>query len=397
MIPPTCLVLPKAGLIGYASRAWAAYSRPQTGGGMKTILFVETGSGYGGSAVCLDHLLRTLNTSRLRCLVLYRAEGTGIQRIRAFGVPTVPMRKRAVLFQLIRLIVEEKVDLIHANNEIYSHAMTIVAARVTRRKCLMHMRGIRALTRRERWLVPWIHQFVVLSQFACDFYAKQGIPVLRMALVHDGIDLEQFSHPIGQEQARGLIGVDGSPVIGMVSRLVPMKGHRDAVEALAILVKRHPAARLVFVGGDPHPDNRYLKSLQAYVSAYGLQGNVIFTGWRNDIAEVTAAFDVAVQASHYLEGFGSAAMEAMALGKTVVATRVGGLPELIEDGRTGILVAPGEPEQLAAAISRLLEDEALRQQMGDAAKARVQALFNQKQLTAKIESIYARMLSGGAA
>lgn len=365
---------------------------------MNTVLFVETGSGFGGSAVCLASLIRYLDRSLYRPMVAHTAEGLAIKRIRRQGVETVALHPGRAWWELTRLIVRRRVDLVHANNELYSHCATILAARATGRPCIVHMRGIRGLTRMERGLIRLVSHFLIISAIGHRHYLNEGLPAQRSSVLYDGVDVEVFNGRVDPEAARREFGFGRDEVVfGIVSRLVPMKGHRDFLEAVALASRRCPAIRAVIVGGDPQPDQSCLRELQAGAQELGLGGRVVFTGWRDDIPAVTAAFDVAVQASRYLEGFGTSVMEAMALGKPVVATAVGGIPELAQQGETALLVPPGDPQAMAEAIVRLAFNAAERSRLGDAGRQRVTQLFDQRRLAKQQEMVYRSVLNGRSA
>lgn len=360
---------------------------------MKTVLFVETGSGFGGSAVCLGNLIRCLDRSAYRPLVAYVAEGLAIRRLRQQGVELVPVHRGRMWWQLVRLIQRRRVDVVHANNELYSHAATILAAHWTRRPCVVHMRGIRPLTRRERWLIRYVDHFVIISQLGRRHYVQEGLPEAHSSVIHDGVDLELFDGPVdGNALRRSLGAQEDTVVVGVVSRLVPMKGHRDFLYALALVRRDCPRVRGVIVGGDVERQPAYLEDLRRQARALGLADSVVFTGWRDDVLALTAAFDIAAQASRYQEGFGTAMMEAMALGKPVVSTAVGGVPELVQDGQTGLLVPPGEPEALACALKRLAGSAAQRRRMGSAGRRRVAQWFDQRRLVKRMEALYEHLL-----
>ncbi len=364
---------------------------------MKTILFVETGSGYGGSAVCLASITEYLDRTAYRPIVAYYHEGMGIERMRQQGIPLVPLHRGRAWWELVNLIRRERVELVHGNNDLYSHVASVLAANWTRRPYLMHMRGIRALTRVERWLMRRITHFIVLSKVGQAFYIKEGMPAERITMIHDALDLTVFNgHLDGRAMRRSLGIPDDAMVIGIVSRLVPKKGHWDLLHAVAQLSREFPRIRCVIVGGDSDAHGAYLKHLKMLVRTLGLQEQVIFTGWRQDIPEVTASFDIAVQASEYLEGFGTSILEAMALGKPVVATAVGAVPEVIEDGTTGRLVPPANPDALADELRRLIADPTLRERYGRAGRERVEQFFDQRTQVQQIQSLYLQLLMDGA-
>ena len=142
-------------------------------------------------------------------------------------------------------------------------------------------------------------------------------------------------------------------IVGVVARLEAEKGHRTLLEAWPLVLAEVPSARLLIIGEGSERD-----SLEAQVVSLGIEDRVVFTGRREDVPAVTAALDVAVLPS-YREAQGLSVLEAMALGRPVIASRVGGIPEMIEDGVSGLLVEPHDCDALAAGIVRLLTDHPL--------------------------------------
>ena len=360
---------------------------------MKTILFVESGSGYGGSATCLANLVQELDKNRFRPIVAYYSAGPGIDRIIQAGTPTIRLTRGLRLFQLMSAIKSHAVDLVHANNELYSHVPAVLAASWMRRPCLMHMRGIRKLTRMERWLAKRIRWFIVISKAARRFYTDDGLPDERMETIYDGVDLSRFDRELDGGKVRSDFKLKPEHlVVGMVSRLVPKKGQREFLDALAELAPDFPQMRGVIVGGDPSPEGLYLKELQKKAADLGLSQQVIFPGWRDDVPEVNASFDVAAQPTQYMEGLCAAVAEAMAAARPVVASNMGGIPELIADNETGFLVQPGSAQALARSIRRLLRDAGLRRRLGEAGRDRIRRILDQSRTVRQVESIYTQLL-----
>ena len=359
-----------------------------------TVLYVESGSGNGGSATCLFNMIRWLNRTRYQPLVAYYADGVHIGRIQALGVETVPLAPGRRLWQLIRLIRSGRARLVHNNNEIYSQIPTIAAAALTGRPCVCSLRATRALTRRERIWVPLVRQFLAVSEATRQAYVEAGIPTHRIQTVLDGVDLERFA-PSTNGAAPPLSGIPADPhrlTVGLVSRLIPAKGVREFLHAARRVVDQWPQVRFVLVGGDPTPGEPHLKEWNALTETLELSGHVLFTGWRADLETITPLFDVAVQSSIYWEGWGMSLLEAMACGKPVVATRIGGVPEVVEEGKTGLLVPPGDSPALAEALLRLLRDPALRTRMGEAGRRRAERLFDQRRQVEQITAVYDNIL-----
>ena len=176
-------------------------------------------------------------------------------------------------------------------------------------------------------------------------------------------------------------------VIGVACRLVPIKGLLYLIRAVGVLRARFPELRLEIVGSGRHG-----RALQGEVQQLRLADRVQFLGWRTDVEEVLKRWDVFVLPS-LQEAFGIAALEAMAAGLPVIASRVGGLPELVEHGQTGWLVPPAHPAALADCISMLLQNPMRRHAMGVAAKLRAECHFGMQRMVAGVEAVYDRLVS----
>jgi len=173
-----------------------------------------------------------------------------------------------------------------------------------------------------------------------------------------------------------------STVVGTACRLVPAKGVRSLVQALATLRREAPDVRLEIAGSGPDQ-----AAIEHEIQSLGLADRVRMLGWRSDVASLMSKWDVYVQPS-LDEGFGIAVLEAMAVGLPVIATAAGGLPELVEQGRTGWLVAPGDSDALAERLRALVLDSERRRAMGAAGKARARDSFSSDQMVSEIARLY---------
>lgn len=214
-------------------------------------------------------------------------------------------------------------------------------------------------------------------------------PDTTSAVVAGDVDGGDGTDHASRRQARDLLELPYDvPVIGSVGNFTAKKDHATLLDAFAAATAgRPPGARLVLVGIGPLEEQ-----LRRQASALGLSDAVIFTGMRDDVFELLAGVDVFVLSSRF-EGLPISLLEAMASGVAPVATAVGGIPEVITDGYDGLLVAPGDSAALAAALTKLLDDTALRS--GLAAAARLRALdFDLSHAVRTIEAIYERVLEG---
>jgi glycosyltransferase involved in cell wall biosynthesis len=242
----------------------------------------------------------------------------------------------------------------------------------------------------ERLASHWCDQMIFISQPLVDWAVKEGISCTRkMARIYSGIEMDRF-HPVSIEEKNRLKAKWGleeqDAVIGMVSKLWEGKGHAFLIRAFKEIKKEKPQARLVIVG-----EGYLMESLKTLVSQMELSDTVIFTGFIEDVPKIIATFDVAVLPS-YFEGMGRVLLEAMAMEKPVVGTRVGGIPDLIEEGLNGYLVSPGNEKELASAILKTLSDKDLALKMGRAGRKKMTDRFSAESMVRSIEGVYSELL-----
>ncbi|MGH7805862.1 MAG: glycosyltransferase, partial [Candidatus Binatia bacterium] len=209
-------------------------------------------------------------------------------------------------------------------------------------------------------------------------------PAEKIDVISLGLDLEAF---LATEPRTGTfraeIGVDAStPLVGIVGRVVPIKNHRLFLDAARHVLARNARARFVVVGDGPSRADA-----EAHARELGIQSQVTFAGWRRDLASIYPDLDVVVISSNN-EGTPVSAIEAMAASRPVVSTRVGGVPDFIVDGETGILVPPRDPGALGAALTGLIGDRPKADGIGAAARSAVRMRFTPERLVSDIDDLY---------
>lgn len=218
--------------------------------------------------------------------------------------------------------------------------------------------------------------------------ARFGIPASRLGTIYNGIDLSRFM-PDDQRAAEirlelGLAA--GQPAIGLFGQMLPYKGHHTLIGAATRLRRTYPTLKCFFVGALENP--RYQMELQARIDREGLADHFAFTGWRHDVPHVIRAMDVVVVATTTPEPAALALLEAMAMGRPVVATRTGGTPELVPEGQAGLLYPAADETALAHCLERLLRDDRTRLQMGAAGRSWVEQRFSLERHLSDIETLY---------
>ena len=217
--------------------------------------------------------------------------------------------------------------------------------------------------------------------------SRERIAAAKTVVIYNGVD-DLASRPAEPAPSETTRPEPGRPTAVCIASLRPKKGHAHLLEAFRQVVARVPAARLLIVGEGPLRDE-----LRRLAARLGLDGTAVFTGYRPDVADLLRAADLFVLASRE-EGMPNALLEAMSAGLPSVVTNVGGVPEVVEEGRTGYLVPPADPAAMAQRLATLLEDPQLRSRMGVEARLRFEASFTLQRMVAAYESLYGQVLAG---
>ena len=293
-------------------------------------------------------------------------------------------------------------DVLHANS---IRAGVIVAlARLLRQGRVVHVRDCLppgALTRATmRAIAAGADVVVANSRYTAD-WLRASAPALPLRVVHNAVDVARFDPGrIDRASVRAALGAPGERdlLLGVVAQLSPWKGQGTAIEALGLLRGEGVDAHLLLIGSTKFRDRAtrfdneaYVARLRERVRALGLEQRVSWLGEREDVPQLMRALDVLLLPSAQ-EPFGRALIEAMALAVPVIATDVGGPPEIVRDGREGLLVAPDRPGAWAAAIATLARDPQLRARMGEAGRRRVHESFTPAHHAAAMLEVYQQAL-----
>jgi glycosyltransferase involved in cell wall biosynthesis len=240
-----------------------------------------------------------------------------------------------------------------------------------------------------RWKYRQVRAFLCASEAIRELLIGQGIEPARAITVHEGIDLAHVAAapPASVHEAFGR--PRNAPIVGCVGALVAHKGHRHLVDATAQIVREVPDARVVVLG-----EGELRGALERQIADLGLEKHVILGGFRVDVLSLLKGMDLFVMPS-ITEGLGTSLLDAMACAKPIVASRVGGIPEVVADGVTGLLVPPKDPDLLAEAIVRLLQDRALVESLGAAGFERVRHRFTVERMVEETLAVYERLAGSG--
>jgi glycosyltransferase involved in cell wall biosynthesis len=290
---------------------------------------------------------------------------------------------------LVGAIRRNSIGVVHFHTA-HAHTLGLLAAQLAKAP-------VRVLTRRvdfhihkhllNRWKYgPGLTAIVAISEGIRGVLIGDGLSPERVTTVHSGVNLQRIANVGDGSYLRDEFGIsENTLTIGIVGALAPHKHHQNFLEAAAIVKKATPAVRFLIVG-----DGELREALERSAASRDLSADVIFTGFREDVLEITRGLDIFVLCS-YLEGLGTAILDAMALGRPIVATQVGGIPEIVLQGKNGLLVPPRDPQKLAEAILKLANDPILRDRMGAFGREHAKN-FTVEKVIQRTEEIYFRAL-----
>lgn len=340
---------------------------------------------------------------RLLCTGRQHDDGAGeasdemLRRVRAAGVEVLALRRRSrfavwAWWPLLRLLRRERVDILHGHL-FGSNLWACLLGRLSGVPvivCHEHMwafDGSRARMWAERWLIArWSSAFVAVSEAGLRSMVElERIPRQDVVLLRNGVERLQ---PGDAEKVRRELGIAaGQPVVLSTGSLRPEKAYEVLIDAAARLVGSSSRPRILIAGEGPERPR-----LEALITDLGLSGVVTLLGTRSDIPDLLAAADLAVCCSDF-EGGPLSVIEYMGAGLPVVATRVGGLPELVHDAENGVLVPPRDPDDLAEAIAGLLGDAERRRRMGEAGRSLRDREYGSDVFIGRLEALYERLLA----
>lgn len=355
----------------------------------------------GGAEGQFLERVRTLDRRRYRPLVgVLKPEGPHLAELQRLGIEAQPVTLADsfahpttawAVARLAAWIRREGVRLVHAQ-DFYTNLLAVPAARLAGAKVIVsrldlaHWHG--ANRRRALAFVTRLADRVQVNALAIQrqLVAEERLDPARISLVPNGLDLARFDERLATAPASPLPLPEGARVVTIVANLHPVKGQEEAIDAVALLAPRLPDLHLVLVGeGERRP------LLAERAAARGVGERVHLVGHRTDVPALLARSHVLVSSSH-AEGLSNSVIEGMAARLPVVATGVGGTPELIADGKTGLLVPPRAPETLARALERVLAEPALARRLGNAARRFVEQELSVDRMARAFAALYDAVL-----
>ncbi|MEW5963659.1 MAG: glycosyltransferase [Pseudomonadota bacterium] len=270
--------------------------------------------------------------------------------------------------------------------------LTARPIRIMSRRNLADYQAKRPLARRlEIALHGWMTAVLANSHRIGDELLAEGVAKDRLGVIHNGVDTARFGAPADKAALRAALGIEADALVGViVANLNPYKGHADLVRALASVRERLPARWVLLAAGR---DDGHGHELAALAQSLGIAASMRFLGSRTDVPDLVRAADFALNVSHE-EGFSNAVIEGMAAGLPMIVTGVGGNPEAVVDGETGLVVPPHDPAALGAAIAWLAANRERAAEMGNAGENRVRRHFTIEACVDRYDALYRGLLAG---
>ncbi|MEQ1795840.1 MAG: glycosyltransferase family 4 protein [Nitrospira sp.] len=385
----------------------------------------------GGSYYSLLYLVKNVDRQKYHPVVVFYTEHTLLPAYREAGVEThvwakaaaftfggahhkiwkwlLPLRPIALIFQKVLnllhgfllpaierawYIKRNGIQIVHLNNSVLYNHDWMLGATLAGVKCVTHERGI------NDWFPPSAKYFakrldavICISEAVRLNMHERGADFGNLAVIHNGLDPKSMKVETPPAALRAVHGIaPEAVVVGMLGNIKAWKGQDTLIRAMASVRREVPDVRCLLVGDTSPSDREYGQSLHALVASLGLDEQIIFTGFQRNVGDFLMMFDVMVHASVLPEPFGRVILEAMACKKPVIGSRAGAIPEIVEEGRTGLTFPPGDADSLAEAIVSLISDRDRIRRFGESGYER---LVNEFHIVKNIEAtqrLYERIL-----
>lgn len=387
---------------------------------IKTVLYVHANNvDIGGADFCLFKLADQIDKSKFRPIVCLSEKTEIVNLYNKSGIKTYiidmeRIKKTKNPFYLIKLIIKffptiikikeiieyEKVDIVHGNDllDIYGP----IAGKICKKPVLQYIRWILVSPNWLRFVLTRIiyklnNKILTVSDgVARDMFTWHNKIMPKIYTCYDWIDMKKVGHDISVNKMKNIFNIENnSSIVGVIGRLDPWKGQDIFLKAASLVLKNHPNTIFLIIGGEVQGKGREAFSLKLKKIAInlGIQENVIFTGQRADIFNILKSMDIFVHSSVTPDPLPGTVMEAQYCGVPVVGANSGGVPEEIENGKTGLLYEMGNYIDMAEKICILIKNKEKTKKMGELGHLHVINTFNKEKLCNRIENVYTDLIS----
>lgn len=382
----------------------------------KKVLFVHSNSDIvAGQEISLLNRIKGLKEKGVKTIVAVNGNGIFFNLLKENNIEVRNLTLRRIrkvnpfpffrtVFQVYRLIKQERVSIVHCSGA-YPNQYCLPAARLARIPCVVHVNS--AIYTREDFVKSFLNYadaiIAVSDAVKKHIINSLGVSSEKVIVSYNGLKIKKIFDAVefvyfgaksdSSENIRKKFNIgDNVKIVGQISQIIPRKGVEYFIKMASIVKSAFPNTKFLLIGSAPAEYLDYELEQKRLVSSLGLNQDVIFTGFQKDIIRIIKILDISVLCS-LEEGLGRVIIESLALGKPVVGTDVGGMPEIIINNQTGFLVPPKDPEALAEAVIKLLKDPQKAKMMGTAGINSIADKFNIERHTESILNIYNSLLN----
>jgi glycosyltransferase involved in cell wall biosynthesis len=371
---------------------------------MYNILYLTGSVNLWGARRSLFDLLQNIDRKKFSISVVCGKEGPLTEKLEKekidYTIIPLPLWRKGKnlpripfsLFPLAKLVRKKNIHLIHCNSH-WVNPYGVIAGKLTNVKVICHVRDIITPDKIKKYFINYSDRIVTISNFQKKVFNRYPVLNKRTHLVYNGIDTSRFyrrkENEISKFRNKWNIEEDDF-LVGCVGQISSLKGQEYLVRAIPMVLKEIPNTKFLLCGQVRR--ERDEGKIESLTEKLGIKKNVISLGWQEDLPIVYSSLDILAFPT-LKEAFGRVAVEAMACKVPVIATKIGGIPEIVEEGKTGFLIPPKNPIQIADAVKRLLKDSKMRKNMGAEGRKKVKEKFSIKDTVHKIENLYYSLLS----
>lgn len=366
------------------------------------VLYILSVSEIGGAETDLINILKNINRSMFKPFVLIPSKGSFFNELRSCGIKSVilrlpPWRKlRGVpfwlpcIYQLYKLVKSKDISIIHVN-DLWDVPFGVIVSKLAKIPCVAHVRGYHTKRRVKQYLLEKANKVIAVSKATEGILRDGGVSEDSIETIYAGIDFDSIPEYSENEIKINVDLPSDFSVMGTIANVFPIKGLEYFIESLRLLRGKRDFIMGMIVGKFSEED-QYYRRLRSLIEKYNLSTNIIFTGFKKNVFPYILAMDVFVLPS-VSEGLGIVLLEAMATEKPIVAFRLGGIPEIVKDGESGILVKPKDIRAMSDAILYLINNKDVARKMGKAGEKIVRDKFSLQQEITQLERVYGELLS----
>lgn len=374
---------------------------------MKILYPIIDGEVTGGNMICLAFIDEAI---RRNWKVVVNSPTNGKftkmlnkKKIKVYNIKAKRTFQIDKVLKLVSIVKKESIDIIHTHTALPGMIISRIAGKLTNTSVITHEHGLFPINSKpligkyQIWLNKFTAKFddksIAVSHYTKEKLIERGMSPNKICVIYNGIempDLKNNKNNLKKNCYEKLDLPTNIFLVGLIGRIDKMKGQEVLIKAIPHVIKKNPSAYFLIIGEDFKGGN-YIQELKNIVEKLGINKYIEFAGYRDDVIDLMNSFDLFVLPS-FGEGLPVVILEAMAAGKPVIATSVGGNSEVVLDGETGTIIPPEDPEALTKAVIYHLENPEISKEMGRKGYDRVKENFTKKQMVEKTFQIYEEVL-----